>query len=289
MGDSKYLEVHGSRMHYVESGKGRPFLFLHGNPTSSYLWRNIIPHLETHGRCIAVDLIGMGKSDKPDLDYTFLDHYKYLKGFIEKLDLKDITLVVHDWGSGLGFHYSFEHPDNICKIAFMEAIVRPMKWSQFPPAQKPGFMMFRTPVIGFVLLSVFNMFLKVILPQLIVRKLTHEEMQNYLEPFKTVASRKAIRVWPTQIPIDGKPSEMHHIVVNYSEFLQKTDIPKLMLTVQPGAAINNETAKWCQDNFKNLETVHLGKGLHFVQEDHPDAIGKAIAQWDQRLTKVERT
>ena len=135
MGVSKYLEVHGSKMHYVESGEGRPFLFLHGNPTSSYLWRNITPHLDSHCRCIAVDLIGMGKSDKPDLDYTFLDHYRYLKCFIDKLDLKDIILVVHDWGSGLGFHYSVEHPDNIRGIVFMEAIVRPMKWSQFPTAQ----------------------------------------------------------------------------------------------------------------------------------------------------------
>ena len=156
--ESKFVDILGSRMHYIEEGSGDPILFLHGNPTSSYVWRNIIPHLSAHGRCIAPDLIGMGKSDKPALAYRFEDHAKYLDGFIEKLELRNITLVLHDWGSGLGFHYFARHEDNVKALVFMEAILRPMSWDEFPIGPRIGFKLFRAPGLGWLMLSVFNMF-----------------------------------------------------------------------------------------------------------------------------------
>ncbi len=170
--DSKFIEINGSKMHYVDVGKGDPILFLHGQPTSSYLWRNVIPHLQTNARCIAPDLIGMGKSDKPDIDYIFEDHFDYLEKFIEKLDLKNITLVLHDWGSGLGFHYANTHRDNIKGIAFMEALIKHMKWEDFPKNYSTIFKMIRAPFIGWLMLSVANMFLKKMVPDSIIRKLS---------------------------------------------------------------------------------------------------------------------
>ena len=193
---SNYVEIHGSKIHYVDEGEGDPILFLHGNPTSSYLWRNIIPHMISKGRCIAPDLIGMGKSDKPEIAYRFLDHVKYLETFIEELGLTNITLVIHDWGSALGFHYAMRHENNIKGIAFMEALIKPMNWEDFPGAFKIGFKLFRTPVIGWFMISVMNMFVKQILPQAIARKLSLEEKSVYAEPYKTIHSRKPLRIWP---------------------------------------------------------------------------------------------
>ena len=146
--ESKYLDVHGSKMHYIDEGEGDPILFLHGNPTSNYLWRNIIPYLTPHARVIAPDLIGMGKSDKPDISYNFFDHTKYLEGFIEKLELTNVTLVLHDWGSGLGFHYGMRHENNLKGIAFMESMIKPLKWEDLSPSNKVGFRLFRAPGIG---------------------------------------------------------------------------------------------------------------------------------------------
>ena len=194
---SNYVEVYGSKVHYVEEGSGDPILFLHGNPTSCYLWRNIIPYLTAHGRCIAPDLIGMGKSDKPQLAYRFSDHYKYVKGFIEKLELEKITLVLHDWGSGLGFNYAMENESNVRGLAFMEAILKPMRWSDFPKDFKLGFKLMRTPIIGWFMISVMNVFVKQILPDATVRELAPEEKSIYLEPFKTITSMKPIRQWPS--------------------------------------------------------------------------------------------
>ena len=186
---SKYVEIDGSKIHYIDEGSGDPILFLHGNPTSSYLWRNIIPYLVPHGRCIALDLIGMGKSDKPDCDYRFFDHSKYVEGFIKKLGLSKLTLVVHDWGSALGFHYGMRHENNIKGIAFMEAAMKPINWEDFPNDFKLGFKLFRTSGIGWLMISVMNMFVTQILPQAIVRKLSAEEKNYYASPYKTVQSR----------------------------------------------------------------------------------------------------
>jgi haloalkane dehalogenase len=277
--ESKHVEVLGSKMHYVEEGKGDPILFLHGNPTSSYLWRNIIPHLSDQYRCIAPDLIGMGQSDKPDLEYRFVDHSRYVEGFIDALGLTNITLVIHDWGSALGFHYAMRNQGNVKGIAFMEAIIKPVKWADFPPGFKMGFKMMRTPGLGWLMISVGNAFIKKVLPQAIVRPLSAEEKTFYAAPYPTVASRKPVRVWPLEIPIEGTPADTHDIVSSYSDKLKQSQIPKLLLYGEPGGLINESVVQWCQANFPNLEAVNIGPGLHYLQEDNPHGIGKAIRSW----------
>ncbi|MTI32138.1 haloalkane dehalogenase [Xanthovirga aplysinae] len=277
--ESKFLEVNGSRMHYVDVGEGDPILFLHGQPTSSYLWRNVIPHLQSMGRCIAPDLIGMGKSDKPDLSYSFHDHYDYLEKFIKKLNLKNITLVIHDWGSGLGFNYANNHRDNIKGIAFMEAMIQPLSWDDFHSDFKLAFKMMRTPFVGWLMLSVGNMFLNKVVPDLIVRKLSKEELANYKRPYPTVASRKPVRTWPTQIPIDGKPMGVFNLMTAYNKWLTETDIPKLCLYAQPGAILKKKEVEYIRNSFPNTKMVDIGKGLHFIQEDNPHFIGQEIAKW----------
>jgi haloalkane dehalogenase len=281
---SRYVEVHGSRMHYVEEGSGDPILFLHGNPTSSYLWRNIIPYLVPHGRCIAVDLIGMGKSDKPDLAYRFFDHSKYVEGFIETLGLSQIMFVVHDWGTALGFHYARRHPGNVKALAFMEAIVRPMRWAGFPRDFKLGFKLMRTPGVGWFMISVMNVFLKQIMPKTIVRELTAEEKLRYAEPFPTVASRKPVRRWPCEIPIDGAPADVDEAVSVYSQWLQETSLPKLLFHADPGGIIDAQTLEWCRRHFPYLETVNIGPGIHYLQEDNPHLIGEELAAWYRGLS-----
>ncbi len=278
--ESKFLEVHGSRLHYVEEGTGDPILFLHGNPTSSYLWRNIIPHLSPHGRCIALDLIGMGKSGKPGIGYTFFDHAKYVEGFIEKLDLKNITYVINDWGSALGFQYARRHQANVKALAFMEAILRAVPaWSDLPPDFRRMFTMFRTPLVGWFFIGVMNVFIEKVLPGTIVRKLTEEEMNHYRAPYPTIASRKPLWRWPKQVPIAGKPADVVAAVTAYNRWLQETELPKLFFTVHPGAITRAPMVEWCQQNMKNLKTVALGRGLHFIQEDHPHKIGGELAAW----------
>ncbi len=279
---SKYIEVHGSDLHYVEEGSGDPILFLHGNPTSSYLWRNIIPYMVPNGRCIALDLIGMGKSDKPNIEYRFVDHVKYVEGFIEKKNLSNITLVIHDWGSALGFHYAMRHERNVRAIAFMEAIIKPSSWTGFPSDWKMGFKMMRSP-FGWFLISVLNMFVKQILPKATVRKLTDEEKRHYGEPFKTIRSRRPVRRWPMEVPIDGNPADMHEVVSAYSERLQQSDLPKLLFHASPGGIIDAQTLEWCKAHLKNLTTVDIGKGIHYLQEDNPHLIGEELAKWYESL------
>jgi len=282
--ESKFLEVKGSKMHYIEEGEGDPILFLHGNPTSSYLWRNVIPHLSSKGRCIAPDLIGMGKSDKPDIDYTFDDHFEYLLSFIEKLELKNITLVIHDWGSGLGFHYANTHRDNIKGIAFMEAVYKPMQWKEMPNDMDKVFKMLRTPFIGWLMVSVGNMFVKKMLPDMIARKLTPEEFEHYKKPYPTIASRKPVRVWPQEVPIAGEPKGVHDKVSAYATWLTETDIPKIFFYAHPGAIIREDGVKYIKDNFPNTTMIDIGKGLHFIQEDNPHLIGSETAKWYDTLT-----
>jgi haloalkane dehalogenase len=281
--ESKFIEINGSNMHYIDVGTGDTILFLHGQPTSSYLWRNIIPHLQTNARCIAPDLIGMGKSDKPDIAYTYEDHYDYLVKFIETLDLKNITLVIHDWGSGLGFHYAKNHPNNIKGIAFMEAIFKPMTWEDFPAEYKIIFKMIRAPFIGWLMLSVMNMFLKKVVPDSIIRKLSKEEYDNYLKPYPTIASRKPVRAWPQQLPISGKPKRIHDIIDAYNKWLKESDVPKLCLYAHPGAIITEEGVEYIRHSFPKTKMVDIGEGKHYLQEDSPHTIGKEIAKWLQEI------
>jgi len=277
--ESKFVDVHGSKIHYVEQGEGDPILFLHGNPTSTYLWRNIIPYGAQIGRAIAMDLIGMGKSDKPDLKYRFFDHAKYVDGFIEAMGLRDITLVIHDWGSALGFRYAMDHERNVKGIAFMEAMMRPLSWDVLPNDQKMGFRMFRAPGVGWVMISVMNVFVNKLMPQMIVRDMTETEMVHYREPFPTVGSRKPIRVWPQEIPINGSPQDVHDEVGRFSAKLQESELPKLLFTATPGAIINEEAAQWAREHLKNLSVVDIGEGIHYLQEDNPHKIGSELVKW----------
>ena len=278
--ESKYVEVLGSRLHYVEAGEGKPVLFLHGNPTSSYLWRNIIPHVEGSGRCVAIDLIGMGKSDKPDLDYRFVDQARYVDAAIEALDLHDLTLVIHDWGSALGFHYASRHEDNVRGVAFMEAILMPVPtWDDFPADARETFQAFRTPDVGWDLIAKQNAFVEQVLPANVVRDLTEAEMNRYREPYPDEQSRKPLWLWPNELPIAGEPEDVVEIVSEYNAWLQQTDLPKLLFYGTPGALIPAPLVEWAKASLKNLQAVDLGPGIHFVQEDHPHTIGREIARW----------
>ena len=280
---SKFVEVEGSKMHYVEEGAGDPVLFLHGNPTSSYLWRNVIPHVSPLARCIALDLIGMGKSDKPDLEYRFVDHSRYVEGFIAALGLRNITFVIHDWGSALGFHYARRHEDNVKGLAFMEAIVQPFTWAEFPEQYRQVFQALRTPGVGEKMIMEQNMFVEQLLPGAVLRKLSDEEMDRYREPFPDPASRKPVWRWPIELPIDGEPADVVAAVQAYSEWLGKSNLPKLLLYAQPGAIIRGPLLEWCRNNMRNLKTLDIGAGSHFVQEDRPHEIGEAIAEWYKAL------
>jgi haloalkane dehalogenase len=274
------VDVHGSRMYYVEEGEGAPVLFVHGNPTSSYLWRNVIPHVSSRARCIAPDLIGMGKSDKPDLDYRFVDHARYLDGFIEALGLGDVVLVLHDWGSGLGFDWARRHPDRVRGLAFMEAILTPVpSWDVFPEGAREMFQAFRTPEVGWDLIAKQNVFVEQVVPGSVVRELRDEEMDAYRAPFPNEASRKPVWRWPNEIPIEGEPADVAEAVGAYSAWLQETQVPKLLFAATPGALIPAPVVEWARSALPNLEVVDLGEGIHYVQEDHPEEIGRGIARW----------
>ena len=281
--ESKYLEVKGSKIHYIDEGAGDPILFIHGNPTSSYIWRNIMPYVKNEARIIALDLIGFGKSGKPDIDYGFTDSYAYLEAFIEKLNLKNITIVVQDWGSGLGFHYANTHRDNIKGIAFMEAMYEQMKWDNLSFSVKMGMIMMRSPFTSWLMLGVGNMFVKNMLPDWVERKLSKEEMENYLQPFKTLKSRKPVYVFPKDVPLKGSPKHSADAVDSYNKWLQETDIPKLFFYADPGVLIPIEEVDWIKSNFSNMTSIPLGKGTHFVQEDYPHIIGSELKNWFKKI------
>ena len=279
---SNYVAVNGARMHYIDEGRkdGPVFLFLHGNPTSSYLWRNVVPAVAASGaRAIAVDNIGFGASDRPDIGYTFAEHSTYIDGFIAAMDLKDITLVVHDWGSALGFDYAFRHQDNVKAIVFMEAIDRIPSLKAFPPLPWALFSAFRTKGLGELIVMGGNGFVEHVLPLSIVRKLTQEEMNAYREPFPSFGSRYPTLAWPRQIPFDGSPEDVAQRVRAYAAWLPTSSVPKLMFYVEPGALMTKGRAEAMARDWKNLDAKFLGAGIHFVQEDHGREIGAAIVAW----------
>jgi haloalkane dehalogenase len=275
----KKIRVENSFMHYIDEGSGEPVLFLHGNPTSSYIWRHMIARMKKQARCIAPDLIGMGSSGKPNLPYRFDDHYRYLQAFIQAKELRNITLVLHDWGSALGFRYAMDHPENTRGMAFMEAMIRPWQWSRMYWYHRWGFRLLRAPVVGEIMIYGFNAFLNVIMPRLIIRKLTPEEWAIYKRPFRKISHRKPMLVWPREIPISGHPQSTDRIFKAYEKFLQESQLPKLLIYAKPGAITDHETVGWCRQNIPNLTTVFAGTGLHYLQEDHPAAIGEEIARW----------
>ena len=277
------VRVLDSTIHYVDVGQGDPIVFLHGNPTSSYLWRNIIPPLAGEGRCLAPDLIGFGKSGKPDIGYHFLDHARYLDAWFDALDLHRVTLVIHDWGSALGIYWARRAAERVAAIAMMEAIVEPIGWSDFPDAMVPLFQGFRTDGVGERLVLEENVFIERVLPGAIVRKLSAEEMDAYRQPFPDPRSRKPILAWPRQLPIGGEPKDVIEIIEASTRWLGESPIPKLLLAFEPGVLVTERAVRWCAERMRNLETKKIGSGLHYVQEDHPDAIAAAVKDWRRRV------
>ncbi|MFQ6113835.1 MAG: haloalkane dehalogenase [bacterium] len=262
--ESKFVDVCGSNIHYIEQGNGQVFLFLHGNPTWSYLWRNVIPPIAEHGRCVAFDLIGFGKSDKPDIGYTFLEHYKYVQGFINALGLKHIILAGHDWGGVLGFYYALNHRENIKGIAFRETFPFTFTWDYFSGGLRIGFKLFRTLLIGQFLIMVLNMFVNKILPRAVYHKLPREVHQNYQKPFPTIRSRYPVYVWPNELPIEGKESETFKTIKRIEENLSDFDFPMLLITCKPGGVIREEKIEWLKGTVKNLTVRDVGNGIHFI-------------------------
>ena len=281
--EKQHCDVLGKRMAYVEVGTGDPIVFLHGNPTSSYLWRNIIPYVAGAGRCIAPDLIGQGDSGKlddsgPD-SYTFVQHREYLFALLEQLGVTgNATLVVHDWGSALGFDWARQHPDAVKGICYMEAIVRPIgSWDEWPENARGVFQGFRSEA-GEEMVLEKNLFVEGVLPNAIIRDLSPEEHDEYRRPFvEPGESRRPTLTWPRQIPIAGEPADVVAIVAGYAEWLATSPIPKLFVNAQPGAILTGAQREFCR-TWPNQTEVTVS-GTHFVQEDSPDEIGAALADW----------
>jgi haloalkane dehalogenase len=277
------VDALGLRMACHQSGQGEPILFLHGNPTSSYLWRDVVPHLRSSGRVIAPDLIGMGDSDKlPDAGastYSFLTHRKYLWALIDKIisPKEKVVLVIHDWGSALGFDWACHHPDRVRGIAYMEAIVRPIKdWSDWNKAAVPIFQGFRSEK-GEELILDRNLFIEKVLPGSVIRKLSDAEMTEYRRPFLKREERWPMLTWPRQIPIGGSPADVVAIVETYAKWMAENEIPKLFVNAEPGAILTGATREFCR-TWRNQTEVSV-VGTHFIQEDSGEKIGLAIAEW----------
>ena len=282
----KFIHVNGKRMAYVEMGSGDPIVFQHGNPTSSYLWRNIMPALAQRGRCVAVDLIGMGDSDKlndsgPDR-YRYVEHRDFLFAAWEQLGIRDnVTLVIHDWGSALGFDWARTHAAQVRGIAYMEAIVKPVSWAEWPESARPVFEAFRSPAGEHMILDK-NLFIERVLPGSILRELSAAEMDMYRRPFLTPGEdRRPTLTWPRQIPIDGEPEDVNAIVAEYSQWLTECDTPKLFINAEPGAILTGPQREHCR-TFPNQVEVTVS-GSHFIQEDSPAEIATAINNWIEAL------
>ncbi|MCO5322521.1 MAG: haloalkane dehalogenase [Microthrixaceae bacterium] len=275
------MNVNGLEMAYHESGQGESVVFLHGNPTSSYLWRNIIPHISGRYRCIAPDLIGMGDSAKlPNTgagSYRFVEHRRYLDELLDRLALGDsVTLVLHDWGSALGFDWARRNDRRIAGIAYMEAIVRPVEWSDWPEAAREIFEGLRSDA-GEKMVIEDNLFVEAVLPGSIMRELSTEEHDQYRRPFRVPEHRRPTLTWPREIPLAGEPADVVEIVREYSEWLPGTSFPKLFINAEPGAILTGAQREFCR-TWKNQTEVTVS-GIHFIQEDSPDEIGKAIHDW----------
>ena len=278
----QFATINGKRIAYLEAGVGDPIVLLHGNPTSSYLWRNVIPQLEGLGRVIAPDLIGQGDSEKlPESEgperYSFQVAFDYLDGLLRHIEAdQNVTLVIHDWGSGLGFHWASQNPQAIKGIAYMEAIVAPLSWEDWPESARGIFQGFRSEK-GEDLVLTRNLFVEGVLPSSILRDLSADEMAHYRAPFDTPGNRQPTLNWPRQIPIDGEPPHMVSLVEAYGAFMAASPIPKLFINAEPGSILVGVQRDFCR-SWPNQTEVTV-KGLHFIQEDSPEAIGHAIADW----------
>jgi haloalkane dehalogenase len=282
----KYVSVSGLDMAYSEIGEGDPIVFLHGNPTSSYLWRNILPGLSHLGRCIAPDLVGMGDSDKlgdrgPD-SYRFVQHRDYLDGLLDALGVREnVILVIHDWGSALGFDWANRHRAAVRGIAYMEALVRPATWDEWPELIRPLFQGFRSEA-GEQMVLQNNVFVERVLPGSVLRGLTDEEMAVYRRPFANPGEdRRPTLTWPRQIPLDGHPADVTKIATEYSEWLAAGDVPKLFINAEPGAILVGALREYCR-SWPNQQEVTV-RGSHFIQEDSPGEITLVLKEWINQL------
>ncbi len=280
--EKHYVEVNGRRMAYVDVGEGDPIVFLHGNPTSSYLWRDIIPHVSHLGRCLAPDLIGMGDSDKLSEpgpgSYRFVEHRDYLDALLAQLGVTDnVTFVIHDWGSALGFDWANRHRDAVRGLVYMEAIVRPVTWDEWPDAARKIFQAMRSPAGEEIVLEK-NVFVERILPSSIIRDLADDEMAEYRRPFTEPGeARRPTLTWPRQIPLEGEPADVVEIVSAYGSWLEGSDVPKLFVNADPGTILTGPQREYCR-TWPNQTEVTV-PGIHFIQEDSAAAIGAAIAAW----------
>lgn len=279
--NKKYIDVLGKQIAYVEMGEGDPIIFQHGNPTSSYLWRNILPQLQRLGRCIAMDLIGMGDSEKLEdegnMTYSYNTHKKYFDGFLDAIGVEsNATLVIHDWGSALGFDWANDYPEKVKAICYMEGIVQSMEWEDWNEDAKGIFQGFRSPA-GEEMILEKNLFIEAVLPGSILRKLSDAEMNEYRRPFNDKKSRRPTLDWPRQIPLENDPPEICKIVDSYSQWMAENNIPKLFINAEPGAILIGKQREFCR-TWKNQKEVTV-KGSHFIQEDSPNEIGNAIFDW----------
>ena len=284
--EKKKITINSKIMSYIDEGEGDAIIFQHGNPTSSYLWRNIMPHLEGQGRLIACDLIGMGDSEKlsdsGQDSYSYFEQRDFLFELFEKLNIgNNVIFVIHDWGSALGFDWSYQNPERVQGIAYMEAIVRPVSWDEWPENATRVFQGFRSDA-GESMVLEKNIFIERVLPSTIMRELTDAEMDEYRRPFlKSGENRRPTLSWPRQIPIQGEPKEVVEVVQNYSEWLSSSDLPKLFINADPGSILIGNQREFCR-SWPNQTEVTV-KGLHFLQEDSPDEIGKEISSFVSRL------
>jgi haloalkane dehalogenase len=281
--ERKRIHVLDTEMAYVETGTGDPIVFLHGNPTSSYLWRNIIPWLQQQGRCLAPDLVGMGDSGKaPQHSYRFVDHARYLDAWFAALNLtKKVTLVLHDWGSALGFYWAQRHAECVKSIVYMEALVLPVTWDEWPADARSIFQAMRSPA-GEPMVLAKNVFVERILPASVIRPLAEAEMAAYRRPYlQEGESRRPTLTWPREIPIDGEPADVAKIVASYAQWLMISSLPKLFINAEPGSILTGKQREFCR-SWPYQEEVTV-KGIHFIQEDSPQEIGQAIAGFLARL------
>jgi haloalkane dehalogenase len=281
----RIMKALDSTIAYVDTGAGDPVVFLHGNPTSSYLWRNVIPHVERVARCLAPDLIGMGESGKAaGGSYRFADHARYLDAWFGTLGLDQrVTVVVHDWGSALGFDWACRHPASVRGIAYMEAIVQPLTWDQWPGAARAIFQALRSPA-GEEMVLQKNVFVERILPASVLRGLTEAEMAVYRRPYQEPGeSRRPTLTWPREIPIDGEPADVVAVVARYSRWLAASDVAKLFVNADPGVILTGAQRQYCR-TWPNQHEITV-RGSHFIQEDSPTEIGHAVAQFVSQLSR----
>lgn len=276
-----------SSMVHRESGDGRPFVLLHGNPTSSYLWRNILPSVGTVGRALAPDLIGMGESGKPAIDYGFVDTARYLDAWFDALELDDVVLVGHDWGGALAFDWAARHPGRVRGVAFLETILRPMTWAEhFPGDARARNEALRTPGIGEAKVLEQNFFLEVALGKTVLTELSYDDAASYRAPYPTSESRRPLLAWPRDFPIEGTPADVHTRVASYGKWLEgSSDVPKLLMTFDGPSEllmVGRDEIEWSRSNIAHLEVAECGPAGHLAPEDRPDAIASALVEWARR-------